>query len=257
MIHPTVIISKEAKLGDRVSVGPYTVIGDGVVIGEGSVIGAHCVIEGKTTLGKNCQVFTGAILGSIPQDLKYKNRTSFLEIGSGNIIREYVTVNPGVEENSKTVVGNDNLIMACAHIAHNCVIGNNCIIANNGTLAGYVSVEDKVVIGGLAGIHQFTRVGTLSIIGGCSKVVSDVPPYSTCDGHPARVYGLNLVGLRRHKVNAKAIKQLGHAFKVLFNSGLIISAAIKKLNQEDHSSAEMAHLIDFVKNSKRGVCRRG
>ena len=254
-IHPTTIVSKKAKLSKGVSLGPYTVIGDGVVIGEGTHIGAHCVIEQGTTLGKSCEVFTGAVLGSIPQDLKYKGEVSFLEIGDGNIIREYVTINLGTEENSRTVVGNHNLIMAYSHIAHNCTIGDSCIIANCGTLAGYVAIEDKVVVGGLAAIHQFTRVGSLSIIGGCSKVVSDVPPYSTCDGHPARVYGLNLVGLRRQGVDSRAIKQLSHAFKILFNSGLSLHHALQKLSEEKYTSTEISHLIDFVKKSKRGVCR--
>jgi UDP-N-acetylglucosamine acyltransferase len=254
-IHPTAIVSEKARLGEKVQVGPYTVIGDNVSIGEGTVIGAHCVIEKGTALGKRCRVFTGAILGSIPQDLKYKGETSFLEIGDENIIREYVTINPGTEENTKTVVGSHNLIMAYSHIAHNCLIGNNCIIANAGTLAGYVTIEDKAVVGGLAAVHQFTRVGSLAIIGGCSKVVSDVPPYSTCDGHPARVYGLNLVGLKRQGVNSKVIKQLSHAFKILFNSGLSLRHALEKLSEESYTSEEVSHLIEFIKNSKRGICR--
>lgn len=255
MVHPTAIVSKKAKLSRGVSVGPYTVIGDRVIIGEGTVIGAHCVIEGRTTLGERCQVFSGAVLGSIPQDLKYKGEVSFLEIGNENIIREYVTINSGTEINSKTVIGNHNLLMAYSHIAHNCVIGDYCIIANCGTLAGYVSIEDKVVVGGLAAIHQFTRVGSLSIIGGCSKVVSDVLPYSTCDGHPARVYGLNLVGLRRQGVDDESIKQLSRSFKILFNSGLNLRNALQKLSEEKYTSVEVAHLIDFIKNSKRGICR--
>lgn len=254
-IHPTAIVSEKAELGEEVRVGPYTVIADEVSIGEGTVIGAHCVIEKGTTLGKRCEVFTGAILGSIPQDLKYIGRISFLEIGDENIIREYVTINPGTEENSKTKVGNYNLIMAYSHIAHNCLIGNNCIIANAGTLAGYVAVEDKAVVGGLVAIHQFTRVGSLAIIGGCSKVVSDVPPYSTCDGHPARVYGLNLVGLRRQGMDSSVIRQLSHAFKLLFNSGLNLHNALQKISEEGYTSAEVSYLIEFIKSSKRGICR--
>jgi len=254
-IHPTAIVSKRAKIISGVSVGPYSIIGDEVTIDEGTRIGAHCVIEGRTRLGKNCQVFTGAVLGSIPQDFKYKGEVSFLEIGNENIIREYVTINPGTESNSKTVIGNENLIMAYSHIAHNCVIGNNCIIANCGTLAGYVTIENRVVVGGMVAIHQFTRVGEYSIIGGCSKVVSDVPPYSTCDGHPARIYGINLVGLRRNGISDEAIKQLSHAFKRLFNSGLNLKNAIKELSEERNTSAQVSHLMDFVKNSKRGVCR--
>lgn len=254
-IHPTAIVSQEVSLGEGVEVGPYTIIADNVSIGEGTSIGAHCIIERGTTIGRRCQIFTGAILGSLPQDLKYKGEASFLEIGDGNIIREYVTINPGTEKDSKTVVGSYNLIMAYSHIAHNCLIGDNCIVANAGTLAGYVTIEDRAVVGGLAAIHQFTRVGSLAIIGGCSKVVSDVPPYSTCDGHPARVYGLNLVGLRRQGIDGESIRQLSHAFKRLFNSGLSIRHALENLSKENYTSKEVSHLIEFIKGSKRGICR--
>lgn len=256
LIHPTAVVADGVNFGEGVDVGPYTVINDGVLIGDGTLIGAHCVIEKGTRLGKDCRVFSGAVLGSIPQDVKYKGKSSFLEIGDSNIIREYVTINPGTEENSKTIIGSHNLIMAYSHIAHDCLIGDHCIIANAGTLAGYVTIEDRAIIGGLVAIHQFTRVGSLSIIGGCSKVVSDVPPYSTCDGHPARVYGLNLVGLRRQGISADAIKELSHAFKILFNSRLSLKSAVEKLIEENFSSAEVSHLLDFVKNSQRGICRR-
>lgn len=255
-IHPTAIISKKAGLGNDVCVGPWTIVGDDTTIGEGTVIGAHCVIESNTTIGKRCQIFTGVVLGSAPQDFKYQSKNSFLEIGDDNIIREYVTINPGTEERTKTVVGNQNFIMAYSHIAHNCIIGNSCVIANGGTLAGYVSIADKAVLGGLVAIHQFTRVGSLAIIGGCSKVVSDVPPYSTCDGHPARVYGLNFVGLKRQGMKRETIAQLSHAFKLLFNSGLNLRSALQKLSEEKYTVSEISHLIDFIKGSKRGVCRR-
>src|SRR3989338_5546487 len=176
-IHPTAIVSKKAKLAADIIVGPYSIISDTVTIGSGTKIGSHCVIDGNTRIGRDCEIFTGAVVGSRPQDLKYKGETVFLEIGDGNIIREYCTFNPGTEEGGKTTVGNDNLFMAYAHIAHDCIVGNNCVIANNGTLAGHVVIEDMAVVGGLVAIHQFVRVGTLSIIGGCSKVVQDIPPY--------------------------------------------------------------------------------
>ncbi|MCM8801238.1 MAG: acyl-[acyl-carrier-protein]--UDP-N-acetylglucosamine O-acyltransferase, partial [Candidatus Omnitrophica bacterium] len=149
--------------------------------------------------------------------------------------------------------GNNNLFMAYTHIAHDCKVGNDCIIANNGTLAGHVTVEDKAVIGGLVAIHQFVRVGSLSIIGGCSKVVQDIPPYSTCDGHPARVYGLNLVGLRRHNVSSEGIKSLSRAFKILFNSKLSIKHALERIEKEILPTTEISHLIDFIKGSQRGI----
>ena len=254
-IHPTAIISPKAKLGKDVEIGPYSIIGDNISIGEGTKIGVHCVVEGDTTIGKRCQILTGAVLGSPPQDLKYKGARSFLEIGDENTIREYVTMNPGTEENTKTCVGSHNLIMAYSHIAHNCTIGNHCIIANLGTLAGFVTIENRAVIGGMVAIHQFTNIGTFSIIGGCSKVISDVPPYSTCDGHPARIYGLNLVGLRRAGFKPETIKQLDHAFKILFAAGLNKKRALEKITQQKTISSEVAYLIDFLKRSKRGVCR--
>lgn len=259
MIHPTALISKRAKLADDIMVGPYVVIGDSVVIGPQTKIGAFCVIEGNTVIGRACEIFTGAIIGSRPQDLKYKGAKSFLQIGDENIIREYCTFNPGTDEGGKTIVGNKNLFMAYSHIAHDCIIGNNCIIANNGTLAGHVSVEDQAVIGGLVAVHQFVRIGTLSIIGGCSKVVQDIPPYSTCDGHPARVYGLNLVGLRRHNIAKDAIDELNRAFKILFNLGLSVKHALEKIDKELRHTQEIAYLVNFIKNSQRGIvhsCRK-
>lgn len=254
-INPSAIVSKKAKLGVGVVIGPHTIIGDNVVIAAGSKIGAFCVVEGNTTIGENCEVFTGAVLGSKPQDLKYKDENSFLEIGSNNIIREYCTFNPGTKEGSKTIVGNGNLFMAYSHVAHDCLVGNNCVIANSGTLAGHVTIEDKAVIGGLVAIHQFVKIGTLSIIGGCSKVVQDIPPYSTCDGHPARIYGLNLIGLRRNNISKDSIHQLNHAYKILFNSGFTPKHGAEQLEKEIKPLEETAYLINFIRNSERGVTR--
>ena len=236
-IHPTAIVSKNA------------------VIGAGTKIGAFCVIEGNTSIGKNCEIFTGAVVGSRPQDLKYKGENSFLEIGDNNIIREYCTLNPGTEEGAKTIVGSGNLLMAYSHIAHDCRLGNNCVLANGSTLAGHVTIEDRVVIGGLVAIHQFVRVGALSIIGGCSKVVQDIPPYSTCDGHPALVYGLNLVGLRRHNVSKDSIVSLDAAFRILFSSGLSIKHALEKVTQEVELTTEVSYLVNFIRNTERGIAR--
>jgi len=254
-IHNTAVISKKAKLGENISVGPYTVIADNISIGSGTKIGSHCVIEGNTTIGSNCEIFTGAVIGSRPQDLKYKGEKVFLEIGDGNIIREYCTFNPGTEEGSKTVVGKENLFMAYSHVAHDCVIGNNCVFANCSTLAGHVTIEDRAVVGGIVAIHQFVRVGALSIIGGCSKVVQDIPPYSTCDGHPAMVYGLNLIGLRRHGISKEAISSLDAAFRIIFNSGSSIKHALEKLEKIRPTLGEVKYLIDFIKKSERGLAR--
>lgn len=254
-IHPTAIISKKAKLADDLEVGPYSIIGDNLEIGPGCKIGAHCLLTGNTRVGSGCEVFTGAVVGSRPQDLKFQGEKSFLEIGDNNIIREYCTLNPGTGDGGRTVVGRGNLLMAYSHIAHDCRVGDECVLANNSTLAGHVTIEDKAVIGGLVAIHQFVRVGKLSIIGGCSKVVQDIPPFSTCDGHPAELYGLNLVGLRRSGFTNEAIKKLGHAYKALFNSGLTPKHAVAALEKESGLGKEVSYLIEFVKHSERGLSR--
>jgi UDP-N-acetylglucosamine acyltransferase len=254
-IHPSAIVSPKAKLALGVSIGPFSIIGDQVSIGADTKIGAHCVIEGNTTIGKNCEIFTGAVVGSRPQDLKFKGEKVFLEIGNNNIIREYCTLNPGTGEGSKTSVGDDNLLMAYSHVAHDCRVGNGCLLANNSTLAGHVCIEDKAVIGGLVAIHQFVRIGMLAIIGGCSKVVQDIPPFSTCDGHPARVYGLNLIGLRRKGISHDAIKKIDQAFRLIFNSGLSAKHALEKVEKEIEKTEEIIYLVNFVKNSERGLTR--
>ena len=254
-IHKTAVVHPKAKLAKGVCIGPFSVIHAGVAIGENTTIGSFCVIEGNTTIGKNCQFFTGAVIGSIPQDKKFDKKSKvYLEIGEDNIFREYVTVNPGTGDGGKTVIGDNNLFMAYSHVAHDCVIGNNCVMANNGTLAGHVTIEDFAVVGGLAAVHQFVRLGRLSIIGGCSKVVQDIPPFSTCDGHPARVYSLNSIGLKRAKIPSSTITILKKAFKIIFHSGLTKAHALEKVRKELHPSLELEHLITFINTSKRGIC---
>jgi UDP-N-acetylglucosamine acyltransferase len=254
-IHKTAIIHSSAKIDSGVSVGPYSVIGEGVSLASGVKIANHCVVEGNTSIGKNCEIFTGAVIGSIPQDRKYKkDEKTYLQIGENNIIREYVTMNPGTGDRGKTVVGNNNLFMAYSHVAHDCVIGNDCTMANVGTLAGHVTLENNVVIGGLTAIHQFVRLGDFSIVGGCSKVVQDIPPYSTCDGHPARVYGLNLVGLKRANFSSETLRMLRRAFKILFFSELVKATAVDEVRKQVSSIPEIEHLLQFVQTSQRGLC---
>lgn len=256
-IYETAVVHPKAKLADSVSIGPYAVIGENVTIKDNTQVGAHCVIEGWTTIGSGNKIFSGAVIGSPPQDLKYKGVRSFVEIADNNIIREYVTVNPGTSEGEQTIIGSDNLIMAYSHIAHNCVIANNIVIANGGTLAGHVEIEDRAVVGGLVAIHQFTRVGRLSIIGGCSKVVQDIPPFSTCDGHPAEIYGLNSVGLKRMEISSEDCLELKKAFKILFFSNLPVSSAVEKIRQEfPRNSQFISFLLDFISRSKRGLSKR-
>ena len=255
-IHPTVLIDPRAVLDEGVQVGPYSLVGPDVRIGAGTKIGAHCVLEGCTTIGAQCEIFTGAVIGSIPQDLKFAGEKSELIIGERNRIREYVTINPGTKGGGgKTVIGSDCLLMAYAHVAHDCRLGNHVIIANSVALAGHILVEDNAIVGGLVGIHQFVRVGTLSIIGGCSRVVQDVPPYSTCVGYPASVFGLNNEGLRRAGVAPEAKEALHKAFRVLFHSGLSMRHALEKVAGEVDHCPELSHLIEFIRQSKRGVCR--
>ncbi len=253
-IDPTAKIHPKANIGKDVEIGPYCCISKDVTIGDGTVLAEHCIIKGKTTIGKNCKIFTGAVIGSAPQDLKYNNEKTTITIGDNNIIREYVTINLGTIKSGDTKIGNDNLIMAYAHVAHDCIIGDKVIIANVGTLAGHVIIEDNAIIGGLAAIHQFVRIGKLSIVGGCAKVVQDAPPFSIFDGCPARVRSINSIGLRRVGYSKEKRLQLKSAFKELFHSRLSFSHAIKKLESKSLSEEEK-YLINFVKNSKRGIGR--
>ena len=255
-IHKTAVIHPGAKLSSGVSVGPYSVIDGTVTLDDNVRIASHCVITGQTMIGRNCKIYSGAVIGSAPQDKKYSSDDNvFLNIGENNIIREYVTINLGtVEGGSKTVIGGNNLIMAYAHVAHDCVIGNNCVMANAATLGGHVTLEDNAVIGGLTAVHQFVRLGRLSIVGGCSKVVQDVPPFSMCDGHPAKVVNTNTVGLKRVQVSPEAALRLKRAFKILFHSGLSKSHALERVVNEIETCPELEHLIFFIKTSKRGIC---
>ena len=258
-VHPSAIVHPKARLADGVSIGPYAVIGESVSIGPRTKVGAHCVIDGRTTIGADCHFFTGAVIGSIPQDLKYRGEETVLVIGDRNKVREYVTVNPGTEGGGgKTVIGSDCLLMAYAHVAHDCLLGDHVVLANSVALAGHITIEDRAVVGGLVGVHQFVRIGTLAIVGGCSRVIQDVPPYSTCVGYPARVYGLNSEGLRRAGVSNEVKDRLHHAFRVLFHSKLSMSHALEQLSASTESAShgpELQHLLNFIRRSKRGVCR--
>ena len=254
-IHPTAIVSSSAKLGKNVTIGPYAIIGDNVTIGQGTVVEAFGQVIGYTEVGANCHIFSYAVVGCIPQDLKYKGEKSFLVVGDNNRIREFVTINPGTEEGTRTVIGNNNLIMAYSHIAHDCVIGNNNILANGATLAGYVHIEDNGVIGGLVAIHQFCRIGRFSIVGGCSKVVQDIPPYSMCDGHPAVVRGLNLVGLRRAQFSSDVVRSLKSAFKIIFFENHPFDKAKEMIQKKFPQKQEIDTLLQFISSSQRGISK--
>ena len=254
-IHPTAIVDPEAEIGSGVTIGPFSVIEANVVIGDDTEVGARVTIEGHTTIGKENHIFTGAIVGSVTQDKKYKGGITYLKIGDRNKIREYVTINPGTDDGTETVIGDDNLIMAYAHVAHNCTIGNKTIIANAGTLAGHVIVEDRAVIGGLAGVHQFVKIGYMAIIGGSSKAVKDIPPFIMVDGHPAKAYGLNVVGMERAGLVKEERLLLKRAFKIIFRSKLATKNAIESLKKDIPPSPAIVKIINFLEASDRGICK--
>lgn len=254
-IHPSAIVEAGAELDSGVEIGPFSIIKKNVKIGANTCVGERVSIEGWTTIGENNRFFAGAVIGSMTQDKKFKGEKSFLRIGDGNNIREYVTINPGTGEGTETVIGNNNLLMAYSHVAHDCVLHNNITIANVGTLAGHVIVEDKVIVGGLSAVHQFVRIGTLAIIGGCSKVVQDIPPFMMLDGHPARAFGINSVGLDRAEYTKEDKALLKRAFKIIFKSSLSLKSSIKRIEEEIDQTPVVMTLLDFLKQSERGICK--
>jgi len=255
IIHPTAIVHPEAELEAGVEVGPYSIVEGTVRVGRGTKIGPRVTVEGNTVIGEDCHIFTGAVVGSMTQDKKYAGGKTYLTIGDRNNIREYVTINPGTEDGSETVIGSDNLIMAYAHVAHDCVVQNHTTLANNATLAGHVVVGDRAIVGGLTAVHQFVCIGTLAIVGGCSKVVQDIPPYVMVDGHPARAYGLNAVGLERSQFPKEEKLALKRAFKIIFRSGLANKNAIKQIEAEIPLTPAVRNMLEFLRKSERGVCK--
>lgn len=254
-IHDTAVIHPGARLDKDVEVGPYAVIGENAVVGEGTKIGAHAVINGWTSIGKNCTIFPGAAIGAEPQDLKFSGEKSYVFIGDNTRIRECATVNRATGEGEETRIGSNCLLMAYTHVAHNCVVGNNVIMSNAATLAGHVLVEDRAVIGGLTGVHQFVKIGRNAMIGGASKVVQDVVPYTIVDGHPAKVSGLNSVGISRAGIPLDSRRNIKKAYKLLYRSGLSLAQAIAVIEQEVDSCPEVEHFLRFLRNADRGICR--
>lgn len=254
-IHPTAVVHPRAQLGEDCEVGPYCVIGEHVVLGSRSRLHSHVVIEGHTRLGEGNEIFPFASIGLKTQDLKWKGGTTRTEIGDHNTFRESVTINSATGDGEVTKVGSHNHILAYSHIAHNVELGNHIIMSNVATLAGHVFVEDYAVIGGLAAIHQFCRIGKLSMIGGCSKVVQDVPPFMIVDGNPGETRTVNKVGLERHAVPEDAQAALRQAYKILFREGLTIPNALIRIEQELPQGPEVQHLLQFVRTSERGISK--
>jgi UDP-N-acetylglucosamine acyltransferase len=260
MIHPTAVIDPGAELGNDVTVGPFAVIGPKVTIGDGTTVGSHAVIESHVRMGKGNRIHSFASVGAIPQDLKFRGEESWVEMGDGNIVREFATVNRGTSGGGGvTRVGNNTLVMAYCHIAHDCVVGSRVIMANAATLAGHVTIEDGAIIGGMTGVHQFVRIGEHCIIGGMSGVSQDVPPYVTAVvSRPQRgyaLYGLNLIGLRRNRFSPETVAALKQAFKIIFRAEVPLKEALARAEAELPPLPEVKHLIAFVRESKRGVLR--
>jgi UDP-N-acetylglucosamine acyltransferase len=255
MIHPSAVIDPKAQIGANCSVGPFCVIGPNVVLGEGCVLHSHVVIDGHTVLGRKNEIFPFASIGLKTQDLKWKGGMTRTEIGDENTFREYVTVHSATGDGEKTIIGSRNHILAYCHIAHNVVLGNRVIMSNVATLGGHVMVEDHAIVGGLAAVHQFCRIGKMAIIGGCSKVVQDVPPFMLVDGNPAETRTVNKVGLERNGVSDEAHNALRQAYKILFREGLTVSNALTKIEAELGSIPEVRHLIDFTRSSSRGISK--
>ena len=255
-IHPTAFISPDATLEEGVEVGPYSIVGPDVHIGKNTVIGPHVVIESHTDIGEGCRISPFASIGGAPQDLKYRGEETRVVIGSHNTIREYVTINRAtISDIGVTIIGDHNLLMAYCHVAHNCKLGSHIVMANAANLAGHIHVEDFAIIGGLTGVHQFTRIGAHCIIGGASAVTKDIPPFVMASGNFAKLYGLNVIGLKRRGFTDETIGAIKEAYRIVFRSSLLLSAAIKKVEEVVEDLPEVRQFLDFIRKSERGICR--
>ncbi len=256
MIHPTAIIEPGAELDSTVAVGPFAIIRKNVFIGAGTEIGPHAVIEPYTTIGRQCRIFQFAALGGIPQAIKFGGEKTYLKIGKGTVIREFVTVHRGTEFGGGiTEVGEENYLMAYSHIAHDCKTGRQVILANAATLAGHIDIGHHVTVGGLVAIHQFVRIGDYAYVGGKSAVVKDIPPYVIAAGDRATLHGLNTVGLKRHGMSQHTLSQLKKAYRIIFRIGLTLNEAMERVKAEVEQVPEVVAFIDFLKSSNRGITR--
>ena len=255
MVHSTAVIHPKAEIGADCEIGPYCVIGAHVVLGPRCRLHSHVVVDGHTRMGEGNEVFPFASIGLKTQDLKWKGGVTRTEIGDHNTFREYVTINSATGDGEKTLVGSNNHILAYCHLAHNTTLGNHIIMSNVATLAGHVKVEDFAVIGGLVAIHQFCRIGRMSMIGGCSKVVQDVPPFMLADGNPAETRTVNKTGMERQGISEAAQTALRQAYKILFREGLTIPNALARIEQEAAALPELKYFVQFVRTSERGISK--
>ena len=254
-IHPLAVVHPGAELGADVVVGPFCAVGEHVRLGDRVTLRSHVSVEGHTTLGAGCEVWPFASVGGKTQDLKYKGGAPRLVVGEQTVIRECATLNCATFDGGETRVGARCLIMAYCHVAHDCIVGDHVIMANNATLAGHVLVEDEAIIGGLTGVHQFVRVGRMSIVGGFTKVVKDVPPYMMADGDPLKVYGPNKVGLERHGVPLEIQQALKEAYRIVYRANLTVAAALAQIGATVATSPPIEHFVDFIRQSERGISR--
>lgn len=256
MIHPTAIVDPGARIAPDVEVGPYACIGNDVIVDEGTRIGPHVVIDADTHIGPDCRIYQFASIGAPPQSVKYAGEKTRVKIGRGCAVREFVTVHRGTQFGGGiTEIGEDCMLMAYTHIAHDCQIGNGVLFANNATLAGHIQVGDKATIGGLVAVHQFVNIGRHAFIGGKSAVVKDVPPYVIAAGDRARLYGLNTVGLKRNNFSPAALQSLKKAYRIIFRIGLTLNEAIERAYAEVEQTPEVEKFLEFIKASRRGITR--
>jgi len=256
MRHPTAIIHPSARLAEDVEVGAYSIIGEHVEIGSGTVIGPHVVIDGRTRIGMNNRIFQFCSLGEIPQDKKYANEPTRLEIGDNNTIRESCTFNIGtVQDVGVTRVGNNNWIMAYVHVAHDCQVGNNIILANCTQLAGHVTIDDYAILGGFTGVHQFVKVGAHIITGVSTVLLQDIPPYVLASGNPSAPHGINSEGLKRRGFSSDAIVAIKRAYKTIYRSGLSLDEAKAVIQLQSREHKELQPMVDFLATSTRGIVR--
>jgi UDP-N-acetylglucosamine acyltransferase len=254
LIHKTAIIEGDVSIGENVSIGPYSYISGAIEIGDGTKIGPSVQIEGNVKIGENNRIHHTAYIGAPPQDVAYKDFKSSVEIGDNNIIREFVQIHRGTQENSQTILGSDCFLMGGVHLAHNVRVGNSVTIANYTLLAGYVEVDDYSFISGLSGFHQFVRVGKYVMVGGCSRITKDCPPFMMIEGNPARVIGLNVVGLRRGGFSAERRKKIKGCYKTLYKSGMNVTQALDVM-RKDGDDEDIRELIDFIESSERGILK--
>jgi UDP-N-acetylglucosamine acyltransferase len=250
---PLYSVSNKAKIGNNFTIGDFTTIKDDVEIGNNVVVGTNVIIDNGARIGDNVRLHHGAVISTIPQDLKFHGEYTTLEIGEGTVVREYATLNRGTEASWKTVIGKNCLIMAYAHVAHDCILGNNVILANCGTLGGHVELDDYVIVGGLSGLHQFVKVGAHSILQACSKVGKDVPPYITAGNEPLRFGGLNSTGMRRREFTNEQINHIKDVYDIIYRSGLNVSDAVNKIKNTIEITSEVQVILNFIARSNRGI----